>query len=59
MSTSKNNATPRIGAPVAEALEAVNEIWDKPFEDGQTEELPMEIDEAEDDFYNKFCELKD
>ena len=30
MSTSKNNATPRIGAPVAEALEAVNEMWDKP-----------------------------
>ena len=64
----------RIGAPVAEALEAVNEMWDKPFDDGQTEELPMEIDEAEDlaskiedqenlafsdDFYNKFCELKD
>ena len=74
MSTSKNNATPRIGAPVAEALEAVNEMSDKPFDDGQTEELPMEIDEAEDlaskiedqenlafsdDFYNKFCELKD
>ena len=64
----------RIGAPVAEALEAVNEMWDKPFDDEQTEELPMEIDEAEDlaskiedqenlafsdDFYNKFCELKD
>ena len=67
MSTSKNNTTPcrpedvtclRIGAPVAEALEAVNEMWDKPFDDGQTEELPMEI-AFSDDFYNKFCELKD
>ena len=31
----------RIGAPVAEALEAVNEMWDKPFDDGQTEHFLM------------------
>ena len=42
----------RNGAPVAEALEAVNEMWDKPFDD--QENLAFS-----DDFYNKFCELKD
>ena len=39
-------------------------MWDKSFAEGRIEELPVEIDEEEDlafseDFYKKFCEIKE
>ena len=48
-------------------------MWDKPFDEGTLEKLPVEIDEDEDlpkidvddedlafseEFFNKFCEIK-